>query len=236
MSKREVLFILPIAIAIVVFVLIFPLFRVENISALKQEVTLSEETPTGTQSVRIDSKGDVYVGFNGREIQSGSISEKGVSLLNSMFKSSKFFTFSNSYVSASSSGTITTISYSSTKRKKTVQVMEGVAHPNEFDNLISELTKLKKTASENSPGSSDHALDYSWVIGQLRYNRIEKYWELIFVDEASSPYEGRFILGNSDMLNGYVEGDKIRISGSIEGKPGFGGTQYEVKSVWKIIP
>lgn len=79
-----------------------------------------------------------------------------------------------------------------------------------------------------------HAPDYSWVIGRLEYNPIEGgFWQVRFGNQGDA-YNGVFILGNDRKIEGFKNGDLVKITGKIAEEQISiyqAGTLYNLESI-----
>jgi hypothetical protein len=90
-----------------------------------------------------------------------------------------------------------------------------------------------------------HAADYSWVAGRLRFNPVEGgFWTLIYEKTSgpgqSEPYGGHFVLKSAPgttPLAGFKDGDLVCVHGRVlKDQMGIemAGTYYEVQTAVRL--
>jgi len=78
-------------------------------------------------------------------------------------------------------------------------------------------TQKLETSQKGNVGivNFSHNSDYTKITGKLVYKDIEGgYWDLVFAD-TTDQFGGHFILGRDKKLEGYKDGDIVRVAGEI---------------------
>lgn len=84
---------------------------------------------------------------------------------------------------------------------------------------------------------ASHAPDYSWIVGRLEYSQIEGGFWTIDYQDATDKFGGKFVLGRDLRLEGFADGDLVKIAGQIAQNQVSiyqAGTLYQIESIQKL--
>lgn len=85
--------------------------------------------------------------------------------------------------------------------------------------------------------AAHHAADYSWVVGRLDYSQIEGGFWIIRYENQTDQFGGKFVLGRDSKLEGFADGDLVKITGQIAQNQVSiyqAGTLYQIDSIQRL--